>query len=370
MRIIKACIILLSAFFYAKPLAAQTAERWYRFYDAKDDLYGYKNPKGRIKINPRFNGLTRAKIFKNIIAVTEYNNGKSYYLLKNGKKVGSDSLYVSDMSYDCEQEGKIRFRDAKTDKVGFFGADGKILIPTIYNDARPFYNGLAVVLYNGKRLCADGSEVNSKNPCEHWYWNGTTALINSKGRLIADSLDIMALQNINWYSMQISDHAADTTLRVSFKGKNGRYYSFIDYEKQFKQWFYKHYLNQHNVTPSTFDLVCVEGLFKNRLRKFLSKQTFGETYHGALLKKLQRIKTGKIEIQILSEPLNDMIFTQPQFKTFYTDCGDANIQKYPLFDVVTTTNNSQGKFLYQEHFSFLRTTGGYKLIEVAWKTLQ
>lgn len=352
-------------------LFAQAPGNWYSYYDAKKELYGFVDAKGKIKIPARFNGLTRARVFKNIIAVTNAATSQSYYLLKSGKQSGKDSLYVWDMSYDCEQEGKIRFRDAKTDKVGFFATDGKVTIPAVYNDAQPFYNGLAVVIYNGKRVCADGSAVDAKNPCEHWSWAGVTALIDENGTIVADSLDIDQLSGINWYSLQTSAKPADTTIRISFKTKNAGYYTFINYKKEFSQWFHKEYLNTaHQASLSAlFNLVCVEGLFKNKLRRFYSNKAFKAIYYSSLLKKLNRIKTGKMETQITSEQLNTMIFDQAAFKSYYTDCGDANEAKYPLFDVVTSTYGKNRKFLYQEHFSFLRTAGGYKLIEVAWKKL-
>ncbi|RZL62018.1 MAG: WG repeat-containing protein, partial [Pedobacter sp.] len=161
----------------------------------------------------------------------EYDSGQSYYLLKNGKKIGRDSLYIWDMTYDFEQEEKIRFRDLKTDKVGFFGPNGKIIIPAIYDDAQPFRNGTAVVLYNARHICADGSIYDPKHPCEHWNWDGITALIDTENNVIADSLDLNSLSYINWYSMKKSDKPADTILQRSYKSKDGHYLSFLDYEK-------------------------------------------------------------------------------------------------------------------------------------------
>jgi hypothetical protein len=363
-----ACLIFVA---YTKPLSAQTSEPWYSYTDTRNETTGYKDAHGKIKVPARFGGLSLANVFRNIIAVTEYDTGKSYYLLKNGKQIGKDSLYVWDMTYDCEQEDKIRFRDPKTDKVGYFAKDGRIAIPALFSDARPFYNGLAIVVHSGKRVCADGTTVTTQNPCEHWSWDGITAMIDDKGNLLADSLDISSLQNLNWYSLQISNAPPDTTLRHAIKAKDGRYYSFVDYEKEFNQWFYTQYLNstKSNLLHHTFDEVCIEGLSKKRLRKFVPKKAFAISYYAPLQKKLQRIKANKIETRVFSEQLNYMIFDQPRFKAYYTDCGEANIAKYPLFEVITSTNDRREKFQYQEHFSFLRTADGYKLIEVAWKHL-
>ncbi|QJD97209.1 WG repeat-containing protein [Mucilaginibacter robiniae] len=366
----KSLLVIALLLAVIKPAFAQQTDNWFSYYNVKKDLYGFKDKQGTIKIAPRFNTLLRANVFRNIIAVTDEHRLKSYYLLKNGKQVGNDSLYVWDMTYDCEQEGKIRFRDPKTDKVGFFGANGEVVIPAMFSDAEPFYNGLAVVLYNGKRVCSDGKPIDdSSNPCEHWYWNGITALINSKGNIIADSLDITRLENLNWYSLQISNQPADTTLQVSLKTKDGHYYSFINYEKEFRQWFYQHYLTyaKSGKTIDNFELICVEGLFKQQLRKFYSRKAFQNTYHNLLLKKLQPIKAKWADVQIGIEQLNPLTYTQKAFSAYYTDCGEANEDKYPSFDVIVPYYDQNRQLNYQEHYSFLRTASGYKLIAVFWK---
>ncbi|RZM29145.1 MAG: WG repeat-containing protein [Pedobacter sp.] len=346
---------------------AQTSPAWYRYDDPKTELAGYKDSHGVVKISPRFGGLTNAPVFKNVIAVTDQRSNTSYYLLKNGKMVGKDSLYVYDMTFDCEQEGKIRFRDPITDKTGFFNAEGKIAIPAIFNDAKAFHNGLSLVLYNGKRVCPDGSTFDKQNPCEHWAWDGITALIDVNGNILADSLDYGMFQNINWNSMQISEQPADTTLRISVRSKDNRYLTFVNYEKEFGVWFNNQYLANvaNRLKASSFDVVCVEGLDNNRLRKFYSRKEFNSTYGTVLRKKLQRITTKNT--QIIPDELNYMIYTQKLFKKYLTDCGDANVAEYPLFDVVLSYLKPNGEFKYQEYFSFLRSTSGYKLIGVAWK---
>jgi hypothetical protein len=186
---------------------------WVSFKDEKDDeLIGYKDLNGEIKIEPKFTFLTSSIVFENIIPVFEKTNVKNkddfettqYYLLKNGKKIGVDSLYVSDFALDCENEDKIRFRDPKTDKVGFFDKNGKVIIPAIYNDAREFHNGLAIVIKDAKRICWEGKEYSKENQCEHWSWIGNTQIINNQNELILDNVDLEEFQNIDWYSLQIN----------------------------------------------------------------------------------------------------------------------------------------------------------------------
>ena len=369
-RLIKPCLLIFLFLSAPGRIAAQVNNDWYLYHDAKSDLYGYKDLQGNVKVKARFNGFISARVFKNIAAVRDDADGKAYYLLKNGRKVGLDSLYVSDMTYDCEQEGKIRFRDSKTDRVGFFGSDGKIRVPAKFNDASPFYNGLAVALYEGKRICSDGSAYNPKQPCEHWSWSGKTALIDSLGNIIADNIDWEQTRNINWYAMKVSDLPADTSLYESFKTNDGRYNTFINYEKEFNQWFYNSYLSDlalTNLSRHTFQELSVEGIFKNRLRKTYAKAAFIKQFGPTLQAKLTEIRHKDFETVIFTESLNLYIEAGKSFKVYYTDCGEANDQRYPAFDVVTTHYKRNKEFDYQEHFAFLRTADGYKLISMALK---
>lgn len=345
---------------------AQTGN-WYRFEDHKKNLSGYKDASGAVQVPAKFDGLTRAVVFRNIIAVNESATNSSYYLLRSGKKIGVDSLYVWNMTYDCEQEGKIRFRDLQTDKVGFFGKDGKVQIPATYNDARPFYNGLALVIHHGKRTCADGTPFDPKSPCEHWAWDGVTALIDTNGHVVADSLDFMQTANLNWYSLIRSSTPSTRNECVSFKAVQGGYYCFTSYEKEFEQWFYGQYLKNPDLSLGiySFRQLSVEGLFSKTLRKFFKKDTFIKQYRNLVSGKMHAIKKEQVEIALMSEDLNPFIYDQTDFKPFYTDCGDANSAKYPVFDVVTSHYKKDKQIDYQEHFSFLRTGSGYRLIGIA-----
>jgi len=81
-----------------------------------------------------------------ILDTTDWKNIRSYYKLANGRVVGEDSVYSFDATDDCESDGKIRFRDRVSDKVGFFDNRGRMVVPAVYNDASRFQNGMAVVI--------------------------------------------------------------------------------------------------------------------------------------------------------------------------------------------------------------------------------
>ena len=170
-------IIFLSLLVFCN-VFAQKSDIWTYFYDDEEYLFGFKNSKGEVMIEPKFKGFTSANKFDKIAAFMEETNGEfsSYYMLKNGKKFGKDSLYVFDMAFDCENEGFIKFRDPKTGNVGMFNAAGKVAIVALYNDMTPFENGLSVAL-KGAKL--------TKEDDEHSFWaGGENLLINTKNEVL------------------------------------------------------------------------------------------------------------------------------------------------------------------------------------------
>src|SRR5688572_23433349 len=122
-------LLLLCSFLFSHLNAAQTLDPWYRFCDSTQ-LCGYKHLQGNIKVPAMYsNFLSSPDTFYNIVAVSEIT--KTYYLLKNGKKVGLDSVYAFDWNYDCEQEGKIRFRENKLNRLGFLDINVQPIIPVM-----------------------------------------------------------------------------------------------------------------------------------------------------------------------------------------------------------------------------------------------
>lgn len=174
---------------------AQSNDIWTAFPNKDTTLTGFKDKNGVIKIEPKFNGFTIARKFENIIAVTEEESGnwKSYYLTKQGKIVGRDSLYVFDNGPDCENEGFIRFTDRKTDKMGIFNAEGKIVIPAEYSALTKVKNGIISVLKDAKKQ-QDG---------EHFFWaGGKEFLIDINNKILVE--DFAYNDDLNFYSLEKS----------------------------------------------------------------------------------------------------------------------------------------------------------------------
>jgi hypothetical protein len=311
----------------------------------------------------------QVKAQQGIRAVYDYNSphpDRNYYVLKNGNKVGVDSVYTWDYTTPCATEGKILFRDKKTDKVGFFSENGKIAIPAVYNDAQPFYNGLALTVRNAKRTCLDGKEFNINDPCEHWYWKGISSLINDKNEIEVDGINVEQLDEINWYSLKKGNQLLDTAIYINLQGRNGKYYSYINYKKEFKQWFNNHYLESLN--PLELQKNCFEEIaIDEKEWKIYAKAAFLKKYGKILNNRLNAIKKHTIEISIFSNHLNPYIYTSKVFSKFYMDCGAGTTQQYPVYEVIVNYYKKNKQIDYQEHFSFLRTDKGYKLIELSLK---
>lgn len=300
----------------------------------------------------------------------------NYYLLKDGRKIGVDSLYLSiDIGLDCESEGKIRFRDnKKTEKVGFFDYKGKIVIPCEYDEASPFYNGLAVVLKNGKRTCYD-EEKSLDNDCEHWFWKGNWMLINDKNEVLIEDLNLDEIIDVDWYSYSTNEDYATNNLYKSFEGKNGYIY-FKNLKLDFENWFYEVFLKKvtddqfienilHNeITIGKKTIWESERKYDNKFQQYAwfidSKENFWLNNKSQFEKEGLNFTDEEFKISILR---GDAPILFNEYSNFYyrNDCGWFDNQKFPYFEVYIKRENKRNELNY---FGFIRTESGYKLLEI------
>ncbi|MGI4875664.1 MAG: WG repeat-containing protein [Janthinobacterium lividum] len=364
------CLALLAA---PSSAAAQDTAAWTRFDVLKkgEYTYGYNDAKGQIKIPAKFGGFTNANRFRHIMAVSEADTYQQYYLLKNGRQVGRDSVFMFDFSYDCESEGAILFRDAKKNRVGFLNTQGKVFIPAIYNHATPFHNGVAMALIGAKRTCWGGGDTLS---CEHSGWTGgRRRLINQRNEVLADLATATTNSfRLNWYSLQRNAPAPDTATTVTLTGAGGERYTFTEYDREFKQWFFGTFVpalrtsNAETVKPLCFsDLAVSSRPFRGW--PHYSRAAFVAKYQPALRAKLGGLRRGAPGVDFGAGDLNTLIFTSPVFQQFLTDCGQHFEEKYPVFEVLLTypARPANAPIDHQEHFEFIRTASGYQLFSVS-----
>lgn len=340
-------------------LFGQNNDTWIAFWNKDTTLVGFKDKNGTIKIEPKFMGFTSANKFDGIIAVTEEANDswKNYYLTKTGKIVGRDSLYVFDNGSDCESEGFIRFRDSKTDKMGIFNSNGEIAIPAKYNSLTKVQNGMAIVL-------KDAEKVNDTHggDCNHFGWTGGKQyLIDTNNTILIENFYYS--DELNFYSLQKSKEPSKDPIRENFLGVDGQYYSFINYDKEFKSWLTNNLLSDlsiDNLLKHSDD----EIFYWKEPNGWISKPkaVFIDRNYKLIKNKLLELKSTNCDYAIFSESLNPFIYDNKKYEHYFDNCNQAKQWVYPVKNIVISHQNK--KDMTQDHFEFLRTNSGYKLISV------
>lgn len=349
-----AFFIYLSIFFSCAGFS-QNKDTWISFWDKDSTYIGFKDKNGTIKIEPKFMGLTSASKFDDIMAVTEESkeSWKSYYLTKSGKKVGIDSLYTFDNSSDCENEGFIRFRDPKTDKMGMFNAQGKIVIPAEYSNLTKYRNGFIIVLKDAIR----------ENDGEHTFWRGGKEfLVDINNKILIENFPHN--DELNFYSLEKSKEKGKNQTREYFLGLDGQYYSFINYEKEFKIWLKNTLLSdlsKSNLEKHSFDKTTYWKEPKGWINE--SKTKFINQNYTYLKLKLEELKNSKTDYFISTNGLNQFIFESSEYDIYFNNCRESKDLQYPLKSIIINSKNKTESG--QDHLEFLRTENGYKLISVS-----
>jgi hypothetical protein len=358
----------------ASPAKAQQEQVWTQFTKevGGDYRFGYQDSTGRIRLPAKFGAFTNAQKFRHIMAVSDGRSLRQYYLLKNGRQVGRDSVYMFDFQVDCEQEGFIRFQSKHTKRVGFLNAHGQVAIPAQYNYVSPFYNGLAVALHGAHRACWGGTDTLH---CEHLGWTGgREVVINQRNEVVIDQLLPARLGSghLNFYSLQRNAPSVDTTTTVTLTAINGDRYTFTDYDREFKQWFFREFLPAVRSGPTAVRSLCYAEL-ATAGRPFqgwqhLGSAAFVESHFQALHTQLADLQPDTKQLQIGAYHLNTLTFSSSQFAVFLTNCGEHFAAKHPVYSVLLNSKavgHSSG-FDHQWQYSFIRTAQGYQLYEASF----
>lgn len=334
-------------------LLGQSNDTWTSFWNKDTTLLGYKDKNNVVKIEPKFTGFTSATKFENIIGVTEEKNGKwsSYYLTKQGRIVGRDSLHLFDNGSDCESEGFIRFRDHKTDKAGMFNNNRDIVISAIYNDLTRVRNGMIIALKGAeKKYWEDG---------EHYSWIGSQEfLIDTNNNILIDNFKLD--DKLNFFTLEKTNNPHPDTTRKSFLAKDGSYYSFVDFENEFRQWITTELQNNLtlerliNISYDTITCESMGGWAKTNKKKLIT-DNFTILKNGLL-----EILQPKTEYFISSNGLNPFMFEGVEFEKYFNNCGESKDWIYPTMSIIISHGDK--KDFTQKHYEFLRTDNGYKLI--------
>ncbi|MCC9072900.1 WG repeat-containing protein [Flavobacterium sp. F-65] len=352
-------ILLLMVLFTNCTIFAQDKDIWVSFWNKDTTLVGFKDKNGNVKIEPKFMGMTSAYKFDGIIAVSEETNNswKNYYLTKSGKIVGRDSLYVFDNGSDCENEGFIRFSDPKTDKMGMFNSDGEIVIPAEYNSLTKAHNGMVIVLKGAEKV-----NDTHGGGCNHFGWTGGKQyLIDTNNKILIENFDYS--DELNFYSLQKSIAPSKDSIRENFQGVDGQYYSFINYEKEFKSWLTNDLLSDlsiANLLKHSDDEIFYwkepNGWISNPKTVFIKRN------YKLIKNKLLELKSTSCDYTVFNERLNPFIYENKKYDHYFDNCYQAKEWIYPVKNIVISHRDK--KDITQDHFEFLRTESGYKLISV------
>lgn len=356
----KKTIILSILILTGLSLTGQTEDPWFVIWNQDTTLIGFKDKYNQVKIEPKFLAFTPAKKFDLIIAVTEEADGDylSYYLVKSGGMVGEDSLYFFDNVADCESEGFIRFRDKKTDKAGMFNRNGEVVIPAEYNDLKRVRNGLVAALKDAEKKYPDGKTEGD----DHFIWTGgNEVLVDTTNKLLVDHFKYD--DNINFYSLKISAEPDRDSIRRNFRSVDGKYYSFIDFEKEFDQWLQisilSHPSRENLLVASNRDIYYwlePEGWISRPKKDFMRRN------YKLIRNKLLELKSADCDYAVFTGGLNPFIYESEEFADYFDNCGGSLDWIYPVMDIVITHDDKNG--FSQDHLEFLRTVQGYRLIAV------
>lgn len=354
-------IILIVLIFSNLIAKAQDNNSWIAFWNNDTTLIGFKDKDGEIKIEPKFVGFTMARKFDDIIAVIEDDNGtyKKYYLTKSGKEVGIDSLFVFDNASDCESEGYIRFKDNENEMVGMFDENGNVTIPAEYNALSRVENGLIVALKGAKKKYWD---KHIESGCNHYSWKGGKEyLINTNNKILVENFEYN--RYLNFFSLKIESKPAKESIRKEFKGLNGQFYSFIDYEKEFTNMINSFLISAF--TQEDLKKICNDSIYYWKDGNgWISetKEKFIRRNFELIKNRLLLLISENSDYNIFVHGLNQFIYEGSNFEKYFNNCGEAKESKYPVMNVVINSK-IEGE-LVQDHFDFLKTDNGYRLISL------
>jgi len=352
-------VIFIICCFYFVACKHNNKDTWVAFYNKDTTLVGFKDQHGQIEVQPRFSTFGTARKFDDIVAVSELKNKKfiNYYFTKKGKAVGRDSVFYFDNTPDCESEGFIRFQDRKSLKMGLINAKGDVAIPAIYNYLFPVRNGIMLALTGAIRQYPTDPDEEHFNP----WLGGTEVLVNTSNKTLIHNFPYD--DDIDFYSMTITDEPVNASAMKTFKGINGQYYSFISFEKEFNNWFNNQFLNSitmDKLLKQTYDKLTIATDTGGRLE---NKENYIKVNFDRLKSKLIQLKNPEKNYDVVKGQLNPYDDSSKPFAEYFDNCGMYKDWLYPVMQVSVKQESSDWK-IRQEGFEFVRTPAGYKLIGI------
>ena len=188
---------------------------------------------------------------------------------------------------------------------------------------------------------------------------GKEYLIDTNNQIIIDNFKYNS--NLNFFSLKIELEPIRDSSRQYFLGIDGRYYSFIDYKKEFQQW----------LNSALLGSLSKENLIKNAYKKIYTwKDPNGwkaeinsgliDRNYDLIKSRLMKLKKKNADYFISIDGLNPFIYEADEFGAYFNNCGEPRSWQYPVMSIVINHKNKSQS--YQDLFEYLRTENGYKLI--------
>ena len=325
--------------------AEQGNDIWTSFWNEDSTKIGYKDKNGVVKIEPKFDMVSHNN-FSNIIAVSNFdaknNKRERYYLTKNGKIVGRDSVYYFENTIAYECNGFILFNDPKTKNYGLFDRNGNVVIPAEYNSLSNVRGGMMIALKGAERKYKENDD-SDHNP----FVGGKRLLIDTLNNILIEDFfaaaddSEMDTYELNFFSVEKTEVPHKDTTRVSFPAKGGGYYSFIVYEREFKRWLFGELLA--NLTPEKLMDAMQEIIAWNSI--LYQGESNGRQF-------------AKDNFDVLKNELSAML--NPNNKYYISTYRDSdNCEAHSEIGIIISVPKSN-----DNNFYFSRTDNGYKLSSV------
>jgi len=294
---------------------------------------------------------------------------KYYYLFKNGKKSSDNSIYYYDNTPDCKSEESVRF--LQNNKMGMYNTQGEIIIPPIYSFLSTKKANHIVALKDAQQVCHNGTIYSKQNRCEHpRHKGGTTYLLNESHEILVKNFKYK--NSLNWYSMHITDTKENNPLRVYFKGIHGKFYSFIDFKKEFEKWLYTDFLSvlkPHDLQKHLFQEITFVSKEKNAWIH-QDKKIFLEKNSKVLISELSKVINKTVKYDILEGSISLFNHKDKAYSKYFDYCAQYKKDKFPMFTLVLDHYKKDGTYDYQDSFDFIKTDEGYKFINITLRKIE
>ena len=192
-------------------------------------------------------------------------------------------------------------------------------------------------------------------------FGGKEILTDTANNILIDSFKYSG--NINFFSLLISTQPNTDTIRQNFKAINGKYYSFVDFDKEFDAWL-KNSLLKNFTKENLLNATYKEITYWKEPIGWISetKNSFIDRNYELIKTKLLQLNSKDCDYNIFDEGLNSFIYQSDEYKDFFNNCGESKDWIYPIKNIVISYN--ENKSILQDNIEFLRTDKGYKLISL------